>query len=58
MNILDFWNLTLLYGFLIVRSLPKFAYDVIWRIINFYFTYNTVTLEINKLLSKDKNIEN
>lgn len=57
MNILDFWNLTLLYNFLVIRSMPKFAYDVMWRIINFYFTYNTLSIEMNKVLFKKGNNE-
>jgi hypothetical protein len=51
-NILEFWNLTLLYYFFFIPNVPKFVSDVFSRIINFYFTYNSLTLEINKWTKK------
>lgn len=51
LNLIGFWNLSLLYIFNQVRSLPSFAYNMLEQMANLFFTRNTVTLWLSKLLT-------
>lgn len=54
MNIIEFWNLTLMYNFLLIYSVPNFVEILCSRMMNFFFSYNSLTTEINKLFKSSQ----
>lgn len=58
LGIVEFWNLTLLYNFLSIKSVPQFATAFFSKMMNFFFTFNSLTITINKLLQKKDTTQN
>lgn len=53
-NLIEFWNLALMYNFLPLNSVPKFVYSLFTKMINYFFASNSISQSIRKIAHQDK----
>ena len=52
LSIIQFWNLTLIYNFLTIQTVPKFVQAFFSKMINFFFTFNSFSSFVNHITNK------
>lgn len=57
MSIIEFWNLALMYNFLIIKAVPEFVNAICSRMMNFFFSYNSFNTQINKFFTNTQSTE-
>ena len=57
-NLINFWNLSLLYTFLQIKTLPNYIYNMMEQMSNLLFTRNTLILWLTRVTTgKEKEID-
>ena len=54
MNLVDFWNLTLMYSFLFLPRVPTFLRNFMEELVNIFFINTSLSNEIKKILKNDE----
>ena len=53
-NLINFWNFALLYGFLVIHSIPPFLAEILQKMMEFFFVASeSLTFQINKYLQRE-----